>query len=581
MIRFSRRSTRLETAVRILAIGIPVVTLLHQLNTRTSPWMSDYTQPLNRVVPAEMAGLADLSPGWPAVLLLALYLAAAAWIGWKALESLFPKLADNTHWLMRLSAGFIPGYLVVGAWNRLVSALLPNAMSPYVSLAGVLMAASYLAAHRGAALLSWKAIRKIRTTWPSEAFFGVFAILYVLVDGVQLSGHSLSGDGSERFVSYFSTLLGDPQPFARMPWIDQQYDELAFLHPIALILASPTIPVVTLFWMVGSLGRLSALGLVHFLARAAGLSGAHAFLLAAFLWLGTFSIYPLDYLILFDSHNPLFYNVHVGRIAADLMPLLAWLAVFSKPGSGPLHPRARTCLLGLLGAGTTALHFHAAGLTVLSALLALRIRRMDVNPALRALGTGWIIGALFAGNFLCALIWQKSGIVTSLWLPSREILNDPSLPFMVSTFHHSMAEFLRYFAVPMGLAAFGLVEGPKGLKDRIPVLLAISVFVLALAIVCFVPRDINAWQLTRLYEPAFYSLLFFSIVRLFQSRSDRVVLGLIILLMIYTFPVFFSSHRPSQWAENFTYGYKVMRSWPKDHSGSELHDKPPHTASPY
>ena len=49
MIRFSRRSSPRQQAVRFLAIGVPVVTLLHHVLHRVDLFSADTSQPLNQV----------------------------------------------------------------------------------------------------------------------------------------------------------------------------------------------------------------------------------------------------------------------------------------------------------------------------------------------------------------------------------------------------------------------------------------------------------------------------------------------------------------------------------------------------
>ena len=114
------------------------------------------------------------------------------------------------------------------------------------------------------------------------------------------------------------------------PYIDKHYDELIFHYFLTSpfkITFDPTIP----WWFTLGLIKTSLLAFLFFVFKKMGSTKWQSLIFTLFLFLGTSSLIPTKYYMLFDSSNFLYFTVHSGRMVGFGITLLLLVNMFSNP----------------------------------------------------------------------------------------------------------------------------------------------------------------------------------------------------------------------------------------------------------
>jgi len=303
----------------------------------------------------------------PLQLILAVgYLFATAAVGWGLFQSFLDQLPTRP--TVRVVIGFFPGFLVVSAVNRAVSYLLPHAWAPSFLLTIWAMSLLYLIYQNRS---SFRAYRSGAMAIP---ILLAMILVGLLVFGVSPGTQFLARDGVDVFLQYYANLARQLPGQAHFPLVDQHYGEEIFVYPLVMMM--PDLQPLWLMWLCIGLMKLSVGCFLYAVFRSEQVSKPFALLGVAYLFLGSFTLSPVRYLFLFDSLNPLAFNIQADRILGDALPWLMYLLFIRYAPTTKISVREGFAFFWL-GAGVAATSFQNAGFLVvlsLSVLIAGRLR---------------------------------------------------------------------------------------------------------------------------------------------------------------------------------------------------------------
>jgi hypothetical protein len=299
----------------------------------------------------------DYSPG--RLVLFALYLGSALYLGTRlahALAAPWVATMRSAERALLAFAGFLPLYLVLCGFNRIVSLAMPAKPAALVCLCLTLAAAIAVR------IRARRQPRGSIAAWTTGA--AVLALAAVL--SVQYGFTFVTGDATLREL-YATVLAGPYRLGARsyFPLVAYHYDELAFLLPAFYVRTGLPDPVELLagVWGMQALAKASAFALTYFCARVFGVRRAGALAIATLLFFGTHTFDPTARVYLFDSANPAFYVMHPGRLISSLY--IVWtLAVVSAGdrlrGKPALDRRIAVPATLLFGVGLSSVTLNVA-----------------------------------------------------------------------------------------------------------------------------------------------------------------------------------------------------------------------------
>jgi len=294
----------------------------------------------------------------------------------------------------QILAAFVPGYIMVSAFNRLITILLPHSTAPAV-IAGSMLLVVFLIginryrAGRGECIPAGRAVGySIFVSWMGSMLLLWSVTVYVL----QRQVDHITGDA---FV-FLDSLLKSPETgigtIGHLAVISQHYDELSVLYPLlyGLLPQFDGEPLVC-FWILYGFFVTGALYLVYGCARMMKMNRFESLMILLVLFFGMYSVYPgNNAYLLFDSGNPLAQCLHPGRIFGALMPVAA-LSVFVNRGMLAMSDSITTLLLSAvfcLGVATTTIsNVIVLGFLTLFWIIGLSLQHYEVRP-----GRGFLDG---------------------------------------------------------------------------------------------------------------------------------------------------------------------------------------------
>ena len=301
-------------------------------------------------------------------------------------------------------ACFIPTYFIVVSFNRVLTVFFPNIVSMWLIFISVL---ACLAA----------SIRLAKDTKLDGLLIpivcGTAGYIFFLGFELQNGPSNVIGDGAAFFIEQLQhgEILADS---ARIPLVDQHYDELVYLAPIHYFFAGqPQSNLFTPYLFVYALGKLSCVSFVAWFVLSVTRNGWYAVLIAIFYFLGNHLMIPFGPRLVFDQGNPLVMSHHITRDFANLFPLaLVWLSGKFLDGQHGLNPAKpfhviAVFLVGFGLAATTISNIIFVVVLVFILFLSLVPKIFqDVRPSLRSSG---IVQATFLVLFLAYPILASDG----------------------------------------------------------------------------------------------------------------------------------------------------------------------------
>ena len=240
----------------------------------------------------------------PIVFSLALvlaYLSSSILIGYRLISRFLASVDVSS--VVKLCVAFLPGYLVVVGLVRIVTIMFSHSSAMYLGFCLPIVTAiacSY------SLLNSKKAHKSSAKSNRSIPVLGIVVVFFImLITRVQLGTHFLVGDGTYAFLSYYHELLSSIATRAneRLPLVDQHYDEFVFNYPL-ILLGSVKLNSAFFFWMLNVVGATACFYAYYFLFRKLRLNVINSVIATAFIFWGSYTFAPDNYLLMFDSGNP-------------------------------------------------------------------------------------------------------------------------------------------------------------------------------------------------------------------------------------------------------------------------------------
>lgn len=253
--------------------------------------------------------------------LLALaYLLWTCWVGLRTFVLPVMGRYTGSRPLLSLLAGFFPGYLAVIALNRLVTLCVPMTMAPLVLCIAYVVVTIWLKRRRVKPLTF--------TRWSYGDAVAALILCFSFVYGVQFgAGIHVTGDPSEEFVRFSKQLQAPDASATRFPIFYQHHDELMHLFPLffsKLTLADNDYTFA--YWVLMSFARAGGVILLWIALQSLGAGAYFAWFLTLILHVGWFFVSRSN-ANLFDSGNPVFFEMHAGRTLCSLA-FFFWMPVF-------------------------------------------------------------------------------------------------------------------------------------------------------------------------------------------------------------------------------------------------------------
>lgn len=351
---------------------------------------------------------AQHGPGLRTVAFMA-YLVFAAVLGTLILTTFLEvegeALPDTIRWIPL--AAFIPGYLAVVAINRVVTFALPNLTAVGLLPLVYFLLTMCLGIASRRLLTKKNASLALEGTVRCSAIFLVVLVLQVQTDN---SEHVL-GDGLKPFLEMIRNGTG-LAPHEYFPALVQHYDETMFLYPF-FAPSGMAGEIIELFWLMYSMGKASVLACVIATLLILSRSRMRSYLVALLICIGCLSVFGGKTLLLFDSGNPLRANLHIGRMAIAILPIV----FFGLAISGRVIVKRGT-IAGLIGAflvgiGISAISISSivtlasifAGMIILTLPTSVKVESVSVFALIALLLIAYTLRGAYGGPwiFLCAV----------------------------------------------------------------------------------------------------------------------------------------------------------------------------------
>ncbi|MBI4860355.1 MAG: hypothetical protein HY815_08845 [Candidatus Riflebacteria bacterium] len=253
---------------------------------------------------------------------------------------------------IRLAAAYQVGYVATAGLVRLTSLLFsyqrahgPTVLALIVITIALLRRSEDRQPGDGAPPRSGS--RSVAANVLALAFLSLITIAALLLQVHQGDFH-WAGHGPDQYAYLLDKLKARPP--AHFPLLSQHYDELIFHYFVTLPLEKTFNPILP-WWLTLALFKASTWAFLYCAFRKGGSVPSLSWLLSTFLMIGTLSLAPRCYYLLFDASNPIFFVVHPGRIVGvGVLLLFTTDTAFHRTGG----PRLSLAGILLVGFGLTS-----------------------------------------------------------------------------------------------------------------------------------------------------------------------------------------------------------------------------------
>jgi hypothetical protein len=322
----------------------------------------------------------------PYFLLTSLYYITASLLGMIIMTKILMKRRVSVP--VGLAASFLPGYLIVIGINRVLTIAFTHEYAPYIIVIFLCALAVILYIANTNSVADYLSGQSALTKSALVKNAGYSSLLMVLIFTaliwrIQLHVHAFCGDSTAFLTEYLAKELGQLNMNSHAPLFDLHYDEFIFNYPLIYISRLNVAPLLY-FWIIAPVGLISSGCLMYSLFRYYGTDVVFAILAAVYLILGSHFLNPMGYINIFDSGNPLALNLHIGRIATCIFPLLFLIFFFNDVLSQDKMIRALFFMLIFIpfcfGISSLSFHFviYSLGLALVSIIMSiLKTRKPD------------------------------------------------------------------------------------------------------------------------------------------------------------------------------------------------------------
>ena len=287
-----------------------------------------------------------------------MYYATSLFIGYAFLFPIIKR--TKTPFLVSLFASFLPGYIIVVSINRLVTYMFPYSSAAVIVLIGMVSLVLMLYVKNVSGLKTFlQEFRFSRNRKEHIYFIGLFILLFfiILIVTLQRGKHPFCGHAVNYIIENGYILLENINH--HVPIFGYHYDEFFFNYPLIYFFKS-NVALIFHFWIVNTFMIVSIIFMLYSIFIYFGLSSPLASIYTAFLMIGSHTLSPVNYLLMFDSGNPLVFNVHVGRMISCVLPvfLLLRFGMYGNHGINSKWNNYELVLIVLFGLGIPSLSFH-------------------------------------------------------------------------------------------------------------------------------------------------------------------------------------------------------------------------------
>ncbi|MDP2654420.1 MAG: hypothetical protein Q8Q08_10370 [Candidatus Omnitrophota bacterium] len=280
------------------------------------------------------------------VIYLAVNYLTVAFFGYRLSHRLYRYPADMGRGLQVLASFFV-GFLCTIGLLRVMTLFVPYKQIywPTMVVIGILMFFHRPDSPRN----GWRGIFAGWKRFLSARFLCVGVILtvffvYALLHQVRFADFIWVGHGPYQYAYLHN--MWDQAALSHFPVLSKHYDELIFhywlLSPIQWHF-NPILP----WWVTLGVIKVSAWVFLFSIFRNLGASNVLSLVMSLFLFLGTTSLDPTKYYLIFDSANLLFFCAHSGRVVGPVLVLMMLAEIFAAPGERKPFPWVFFLLAGL------------------------------------------------------------------------------------------------------------------------------------------------------------------------------------------------------------------------------------------
>jgi len=272
-----------------------------------------------------------------------------AFFGYVLTKVYFQDLTE-TSLFIKLTASFFVGYTCLAGLLRILTLWVPNDYLYHAGMVVLLVLIGFIQykdfKKKGDDLT--KAIKPNKNQlcrFLLQIFAAAVFVFLVLMLQIYQVDFSWVGHGYEQFA-----YLLDEKRFTQLsyfPFIKQHYDELIF-HFFITQPFQTSFNYILSWWMTLAVTKLSIGVFLYLTFRKFNLSKYFSCVYSLFIMLGTSSLLPTKYYLLFDSSNPLFFTVHSGRVIGIG---LAFFMIVSMIDYFKNHGNVSLLFIMLLGLG--------------------------------------------------------------------------------------------------------------------------------------------------------------------------------------------------------------------------------------
>lgn len=283
--------------------------------------------------------------------------ALVAGVGYLAARTYLDPLGGPR--VVRWVAGFFPGYLLALGLLRALTLVAPHGWVSIVAVVSLIFLGGILSFSANEAVPG-VTLKTELTALGAILALGLITFVINIYVGSS-GGHYFTGHGIIPYAGYVSTFhLASPTD--HLPILRTHYDEVLFGYFLYLFPGVEIFPS-ALFWVTNCCAKLAVACWLFLVLRAFGVGRTLAILGSLFLYIGTTTLSPVQYQLLFDSQNPFCFVLHAGRVVGIPFIFMLILDLFRRTGDAAARvPLSRAVLLVLAGLGLPATPTHNVAL---------------------------------------------------------------------------------------------------------------------------------------------------------------------------------------------------------------------------
>lgn len=268
-------------------------------------------------IPPGVGGMSFSGFSIKSVLLILFTHSVFALLGYTITTALIPSLFRNTHFITHLVSSYFVGYIAIIPIIRVLSFGLNFSYIYYATIPVVLaVCAFYLTRDNIKSEIRTFGYFNSSTILPQTLLLIVFSIMLFLLLMIQVYQADFFWSGHQTYLKYFQQW----EAREHFPVITQHYGEMIISFMVQSLNHSYK-PLIN-WWVSLGMVKLSVWVFFYVLINHIISSKPSALIFSTYLLIGTSSILPSKYYLLFSGSNPIAYNAYAGKAISEALPLL-------------------------------------------------------------------------------------------------------------------------------------------------------------------------------------------------------------------------------------------------------------------